>query len=243
MTNLIEINVPDIGDVTDVDVIEILVNVGDTIEKEQSLITVESDKASMEIPASSAGVVEEIAVKLGDKVSQGSLVLKVKSQESNAAATPRPAAQTTTAAPAAPAANSAVVSDGDAVSCEVLVLGAGPGGYSAAFRAADLGKKVVSVERYNTLGGVCLNVGCIPSKALLHTVGVLESARSLSKQGINFGEPSIDIDALRSHKDSVVSKLTNGLAGMAKARKVNVIVGNGQFVDQNTLSVTSSRSF
>lgn len=239
MTDIIEINVPDIGDATDVDVIEILVNVGDSIEQEQSLITVESDKASMEIPASSAGVVREIAVKLGDKVSQGSLVLLLepqadgatKAQESSSQANNNPA-QTN------PATNVAAAS-GDITNCDVVVLGAGPGGYSAAFRAADLGKNVVLVERYSTLGGVCLNVGCIPSKALLHTVGVLESARELGKQGITFAEPTIDIDALRSHKDSVVSKLTNGLAGMAKARKVQVIVGNGQFLDKNNLIVTT----
>lgn len=237
MTDIIEINVPDIGDATDVDVIEVLVNVGDTIEQEQSLITVESDKASMEIPSTSAGVVREIAVKLGDKVSQGSLVLLLESQASKA---PKAAEQPANNQASKPAPSAApVAADGNAINCDVLVLGAGPGGYSAAFRAADLGKNVVLVERYSTLGGVCLNVGCIPSKALLHTVGVLESARELSKQGITFSEPTIDIDALRSHKDSVVSKLTNGLAGMAKARKVQVVVGNGQFLDKNNLVVTN----
>lgn len=247
-----DVNVPDIGDFDQVDVIEILVAVGDTIQPEQSLITVESDKASMEIPADQ-GVVKEILVKIGDKVSQGMAILRIDSTDSAAVSAPAPAAPApaaaTNAAPAQPAvavaapavqagpapAQFAGTADAD---CDVLVLGAGPGGYSAAFRAADLGLKVVLVERYTTLGGVCLNVGCIPSKALLHTAAVLEEAKSLSAHGITFGEPKIDLDAVRGYKDSVVGKLTGGLAGMAKARKVTVIQGVGTFADPHHLTVT-----
>ncbi len=250
----IELNVPDIGDVTDVDVIEILVAVGDTIVEEQSLITVESDKASMEIPATQAGVVEEVLVKLGDKVSEGTAIVRIAREASApaakpaaadtppaAAAAPAPAPTPVPATPAPPAAAPApaaasTVATAD-VSCDVLVLGAGPGGYSAAFRAADLGLDVVLVERHQTLGGVCLNVGCIPSKALLHTASVLESARALASQGIVFSEPHVDLDALRAHKSKVVAKLTGGLAGMAKARKVRVLVGEGAFADDHHLSV------
>jgi dihydrolipoamide dehydrogenase len=243
----IELKVPDIGDFDQVEVIEILVAAGDTVQPEQSLITVESDKASMEIPAEQGGVVKALKVKLGDKVSQGSVILTV---ESDAAAAPAsaaesapapvsaPAAKPAAEAPSAPAPAPAQFSGTAQSECDVLVLGAGPGGYSAAFRAADLGLSVVLVERYATLGGVCLNVGCIPSKALLHSVGVLEEARSLEAHGIRFGEPTIDLDKLRGFKDSVVGKLTGGLAGMAKARKVTVIRGVGAFADPHHLTVT-----
>lgn len=244
----VELKVPDIGDVAEVAVIEILVAVGDTVQKEQSLITVESDKASMEIPADHAGVVKALLVKLGDKVSEGTVIVQLEAAEGAAAgdkpaspkAEPTPKADT----PVAPAAASAVqapvaasFSGAADAQYDVLVLGAGPGGYSAAFRAADLGLKVALVERYSTLGGVCLNVGCIPSKALLHTAAVLEEAQSLSSHGISFGAPKIDLDAVRGYKDGVVAKLTGGLAGMAKARKVTVISGLGQFVDPHHLSV------
>ncbi|GAA0773216.1 dihydrolipoyl dehydrogenase [Castellaniella ginsengisoli] len=250
--SLIDLNVPDIGDFDTVEVIEILVAVGDTIQAEQSLITVESDKASMEIPAEQGGVVKEILVKLGDKVSQGMPILRAEAAQSAApaasvqSAAPAAAPQAPAAPVAAPAAAPAPASapaqfsgaaDGE---YDVLVLGAGPGGYSAAFRAADLGLKVVLVERYATLGGVCLNVGCIPSKALLHTVGVLEEAKSLAAHGIAFGEPEIDLDKLRGYKDSVVGKLTGGLAGMAKARKVTVIQGVGTFADPHHLTVAKA---
>ena len=250
--SLIDLNVPDIGDFDTVEVIEILVAVGDTIQAEQSLITVESDKASMEIPAEQGGVVKEILVKLGDKVSQGMPILRAEAAQSAAPAAPVQSAAPA-AAPQAPAAPVAAptaapapapapaqfsgAADGE---YDVLVLGAGPGGYSAAFRAADLGLKVVLVERYATLGGVCLNVGCIPSKALLHTVGVLEEAKSLAAHGIAFGEPEIDLDKLRGYKDSVVGKLTGGLAGMAKARKVTVIQGVGTFADPHHLTVAKA---
>ncbi|WP_322999827.1 dihydrolipoyl dehydrogenase [Castellaniella sp.] len=251
--SLTDINVPDIGDFDQVDVIEILVAVGDTIAPEQSLITVESDKASMEIPADQGGVVKEILVKIGDKVAQGATILRVEAQGGAAKAptdapvaaatpaAPAPAAPAPAAAPADQPAPAAAQFAGTAdADCDVLVLGAGPGGYSAAFRAADLGLKVVLVERYATLGGVCLNVGCIPSKALLHTVSVLEEAKSLAGHGISFAEPKIDLDALRGYKDSVVGKLTGGLAGMAKARKVTVIQGVGAFADPHHLTVSKA---
>lgn len=262
-----ELNVPDIGDVAEVTVIEVMVVVGDTIRKEQSLITVESDKASMEIPADTAGVVKAVLVKEGDKVTMGSPILQLEASEEGAAEEAKPAksAAPDAAADAAPAESPAKPSAAPAekpststpanaasapepasfsgsadAQFDVVVLGAGPGGYSAAFRAADLGLKVALVERYATLGGVCLNVGCIPSKALLHTAAVLEEAKSLSSHGISFGEPKIDLDAVRGYKDGVVSKLTGGLAGMARARKVTVITGVGQFVDPHHVSVQES---
>ncbi len=241
--SLIDLNVPDIGDFDAVEVIEILVKAGDTVQAEQGLITVESDKASMEIPAEQGGVVKEILVKLGDKVSQGTPVVRIEAAGDDAPAAPAsaPVAAPAPAAPqAAPAPAPAQFSGAADGEYDVLVLGAGPGGYSAAFRAADLGLKVVLVERYATLGGVCLNVGCIPSKALLHTVGVLEEAKSMAAHGIAFGEPAIDLDKLRGYKDSVVGKLTGGLAGMAKARKVTVIQGVGTFADPHHLAVAKA---
>ncbi|WMD22649.1 dihydrolipoyl dehydrogenase [Achromobacter seleniivolatilans] len=247
MSNTVQIKVPDIGDFKEVEVIEVLVAVGDTIKAEQSLITVESDKASMEIPASQGGVVKSIAVKVGDKVAEGAVVLEVEASAAAAApaAKPAPAAEAPKPAAAAPAAKAAAPAassfKGSAdAECDVLVLGAGPGGYSAAFRAADLGLSVVLVERYETLGGVCLNVGCIPSKALLHNAAIIDEARALGAHGISFGEPKIDLDKLRGYKDSVVAKLTGGLAGMAKARKVTVVHGVGEFADANHLSVKAA---
>ena len=251
MSNIVQIKVPDIGDFKEVEVIEVLVAVGDTIKAEQSLITVESDKASMEIPASQGGVVKSIAVKVGDKVAEGAVVLEVEAADAaaapaakdapKAAEAAKPAASA--AAPAAKAATPAPAASSFKGSADgeydMLVLGAGPGGYSAAFRAADLGLSVVLVERYNTLGGVCLNVGCIPSKALLHNAAVIDEARELAAHGISFGEPKIDLDKLRGYKDSVVAKLTGGLAGMAKARKVTVVHGVGEFADPYHLTVKS----
>lgn len=231
----IEVKVPDIGDFDEVEVIEVLVNVGDTIKADQSLITVESDKASMEIPSDTAGVVTALSVKVGDKVKQGSVILQVE----GAAAAPKteaPKAEASKAAPpaAAPiAAPAGVKSSAGDDAYDVVVLGAGPGGYSAAFRAADLGLKVALIERYPTLGGVCLNVGCIPSKALLHNAFVLEEAKHLAVNGISFGEPQVDLDKLRAYKDGVVAKLTGGLSGMAKGRKVTVITGTAQFKDDH----------
>ncbi|VFR55486.1 Dihydrolipoamide dehydrogenase of pyruvate dehydrogenase complex [plant metagenome] len=249
MSNLTEIKVPDIGDFDAVEVIEVLVAEGDTIKAEQSLITVESDKASMEIPASEGGVVKSVKVKVGDKVSQGSVVVEVEAA-ADAAAKPadapaktegkaeaKPEAKAEAKADGKPAPKAATHTGGADGQYDVLVLGAGPGGYSAAFRAADLGLSVVMVERYATLGGVCLNVGCIPSKALLHTAAVIDEARAQADHGITFGEPKIDLDKLRGFKDGVISKLTGGLAGMARARKVTVVQGVGEFLDPNHLSV------
>jgi dihydrolipoamide dehydrogenase len=223
--NSTEVKVPDIGDFKDVEVIEVLVKPGDAIAKEQSLITLESDKATMEIPSPAAGKVAELKVKVGDKVSKGSpiLMLEATAEKPKAPEAPK-------VAPPAPSA-------GAEVECDVLVLGAGPGGYSAAFRAADLGMKTVLVERYPTLGGVCLNVGCIPSKALLHTAAIMDGARALASHGISFGEPKVDLARLRAFKDKVVGKLTGGLAGMARMRKVTVVQGVGAFLDKNRLQV------
>jgi dihydrolipoamide dehydrogenase len=234
-----EVKVPDIGDFKEVEVIEVLVKPGDSVSKEQSLITLESDKATMEIPSPAAGVVKELKLKTGDKVSQGSLILLLESSgaqqpaEKEASKAPRP-----TPGPSAPAAP-AVKGD---VDCDVVVIGAGPGGYSAAFRAADLGLKTVLVERYPTLGGVCLNVGCIPSKALLHTAAVMDAARALADHGIAFGEPKLDLARLRSFKDKVVGKLTGGLAAMARMRKVTVITGVAAFTGPNELSIDGKKT-
>lgn len=246
MSQIVEIMVPDIGNFDSVDVIEVLVAVGDTIAKEDSLITVESDKASMDIPSSHAGVVKELKVAVGDKVAKGSLILVIESaQAATAEAKPAaaveaaPAAQTTAPAPAAPA-RAAATGNND-LTCQVMVLGSGPGGYTAAFRAADLGLKVVLVERYSTLGGVCLNVGCIPSKALLHTAKVITEAEETEHHGLSFGKPNIDLDKLRNWKaNDVVGKLTGGLAQMAKARGVTVVSGVGKFSSPNQIAVTAA---
>ena len=242
----IEVKVPNIGDFKEVEVIEVMVKVGDTIKVDQSLITVESDKASMEIPASHAGVIKELKVKVGDKIAEGSLLLVL--EESAGAAAPAPAAAApapaaSAPAPAAPAAAPAPAGSYAGkvdVECEMMVLGAGPGGYSAAFRAADLGMDTVLIERYATLGGVCLNVGCIPSKALLHVAAMIDEAASMSKHGVTFAAPNVDIDGLRGYKEKVVGKMTTGLAGMAKARKVNVVQGVGMFVSPNHIEVTAA---
>ena len=249
---MLEIKVPDIGDFDEVTVIELLVKVGDTIKVDQSLLTVESDKASMEIPSSSAGVVKAINVKLGDKVKQGSVVLSLEDVVSEKKE-PVPSILIAPDAPnivasslplllgegrgegsPSPAATFTGTTDLD---CDLLVLGAGPGGYSAAFRAADLGLKVILVERYASLGGVCLNVGCIPSKALLHVAAVMDEVSHLGALGIEFGPPKVNIDMLRSHKDKVIGKLTGGLAAMAKMRKVTIVRGVGQFAGPNHLQV------
>jgi len=231
----INILVPDIGDFDEVTVIELLVQPGDTVKPEQSLITVESDKASMEIPCSHAGVVKELKVKLGDKVKQGSVVLVLEGEGAATDAVPAPAAAPTASVPPpAKAAAPVAVAPAPAASgytgavdmdCDVLVLGAGPGGYSAAFRAADLGLKVILVERYASLGGVCLNVGCIPSKALLHVAAVMDEVSHMADLGVDFGAPAVNIDKLRGHKEKVIGKLTGGLAAMAKMRKVTTVRG------------------
>ena len=246
--SLIEVKVPDIGDFKEVDVIEVNVKVGDTVEKEQALLTLESDKASIEVPSDAAGVVKAINVKPGDKVSEGTVILTLESSAAaeapaapKAAPAPAPAAPAAQAQPAQAAAPVAGSYSGTAdIECDTVVLGAGPGGYSAAFRAADLGMKTVLIERYATLGGVCLNVGCIPSKALLHTAHITDEAAALAAHGISFGKPEIDLDKLREFKSGVVGKLTGGLAGMAKARKVQVVTGTGSFVDAYHIEVETS---
>jgi len=260
--SLKDILVPDIGDFKDVEVIEVLVKVGDTISAEDSLVTVESDKASMEIPASEGGVVKKVLVKVGDKINQGMALLQVEATAGAIAATPADvqktdepkevqaaeATQATQATQATPPETRAVSASSSAApshetttavvpSGPLVVLGAGPGGYSAAFRAADLGMEVILIERYPTLGGVCLNVGCIPSKALLHTAAVMEEAQAMASHGITFGAPKIDLDKLRAFKDGVIGKLTGGLAGMAKARKVRVVHGEASFTGPNTIEV------
>ena len=272
----VEVKVPNIGDFKDVEIIELMIKPGDTIKVDQSLVTVESDKASMEIPSTHAGVVQELKVKVGDKVNEGSLLLMI--DESGAGAAPAaasapapddkpaessaPAAQigaqavapTAAAGPtdsyapahkldaaapnAVPAPNAASYSGQVDVECEMMVLGAGPGGYSAAFRSADLGMNTVLVEKYATLGGVCLNVGCIPSKALLHVAHIMDETAHMSDIGISFAAPQVDIDKLRAYKDKVIKTMTGGLAGMAKARKVTVVQGLGQFLSPNHIEVT-----
>jgi len=249
MSQLTEVFVPDIGNFDSVDVIEVLVKVGDVIAKEDALVTLESDKASMDIPSSHAGTVKEVKIKVGDKVAKGSLILLVETSAAEAApataSAPAPAAPapapTQAAAPAAPAPVAAVPSGNNDIDTEVVVLGSGPGGYTAAFRAADLGKKVVLIERYSTLGGVCLNVGCIPSKALLHTAKVITEAEETSHHGVSFSAPKVDLDTLRNWKaNDVVGKLTGGLAAMAKQRGVTVVQGVGKFTSSHQIAVTAA---
>ncbi|SES96695.1 dihydrolipoamide dehydrogenase [Nitrosospira multiformis] len=271
MAQLTEIKVPDIGDFKDVAVIEVLVKPGDTVEKETSLITLETDKASIEVPSPQSGIVKELKVKVGDKVSEGSVILMLeptaeaaapaktsesgggskqeepaekpaanvappseKEEEEKAPASVAAPAPESVAPPAAPS-----IPQGD-IHADVVVLGAGPGGYTAAFRAADLGKNVVLIERYSTLGGVCLNVGCIPSKALLHVAKVITDAEETAQQGIAFAKPVIEIDKLRGWKESIIGKLTKGLAGLAKQRKVKVVRGTGRFTSPNMIEVETS---
>jgi dihydrolipoamide dehydrogenase len=259
VSQVIEVKVPDIGDFKDVPVIEVLVKPGDTVKAEDSLVTLESDKATMDVPSPAAGVVKDLKIKLGDKISEGHVILTLEA-DGDAPGKPAPAAASSkpssTAAPAKPApsaapsslsapaakaaatpAEAATYAGGVDLECEMLVLGAGPGGYSAAFRAADLGMKTVLVERYPTLGGVCLNVGCIPSKALLHVAAVMDEAAALGEHGIGFGAPKLDLAKLLGWKNKVVGKLTGGLSGMAKARKVDVVRGYGMFLDAYHVAV------
>ncbi|MFB9067712.1 dihydrolipoyl dehydrogenase [Pseudofulvimonas gallinarii] len=251
MADAIEILVPDIGDYDDVPVIEILVTAGERVAKDQGLVTLESDKATMEVPASVAGIVREIRVKVGDRVGQGRVVALVEAE--GAAASPARAAAASpaaakveapasaTATPPRAAAPAAAASGRKAdIECRLVVLGAGPGGYTAAFRAADLGLDTVLVERYDTLGGVCLNVGCIPSKALLHAAKIIDEAAHAGELGIRFGAPKIDLDALRGYKDKVVGQLTKGLSGMARQRKVRTVTGNGRFISANELEIDTA---
>ncbi len=253
MATLIEIKVPDIGGSKDVPVIELLAKVGDAIAVDQGLVTLESDKATMEVPCTAAGVLKEWKVKVGDEVSEGQVIAVLEAAADAPVAKAAPAAPATapvaaspappaatpalaTAAPVAKPAAAASSSNAD-IQCQLVVLGAGPGGYTAAFRAADLGMDVVLVERYEKLGGVCLNVGCIPSKALLHAAEVITEAKHAAAYGVSFGEPIIDIDKLRAHKDKVVGTMTTGLSGMAKARKVRTVTGIGRFLSPNELEI------
>jgi dihydrolipoamide dehydrogenase len=269
MANTIELKVPDLGGSHDVPVIEILVKVGDTVAKDQSLVTLESDKATMDVPASQAGTIVEIKVKIGDELNDGSVIALIEASGSDASSdagkavgqstvkdapppatpSPAPAPPKAAAAPAAasPAAapSSTAKAAGDSgrkadIECQLVVLGSGPGGYTAAFRGADIGLDVVLVERYESLGGVCLNVGCIPSKALLHAAAVIDEAAAIEAHGIAFGKPVIDLDKLRSFKDKVVGKLTGGLAQMAKARKVRTVTGVGSFISAHELEVQTA---
>jgi dihydrolipoamide dehydrogenase len=273
MANTIELKVPELGGSHDVPVIEILVKVGDVVAKDQSLVTLESDKATMDVPASQAGQIVEIKVKVGDALNDGSVIALIEAEAGGSASAEKPAAPSAekpaaAAAPAAPAASkpaapsaSATVSEAPApaptasgpapkaaadsgrkadIECQLVVLGSGPGGYTAAFRGADIGLDTVLVERYAILGGVCLNVGCIPSKALLHAAAVIDEAEAIAAHGITFGKPTIDLDKLRSFKEKVVGKLTGGLAQMAKARKVRTVTGVGTFISANEMEVQTA---
>ena len=253
----VEIKVPDIGDYSDVPVIEILVAVGDTVKKDQGLVTLESDKATLEVPSSAAGVVKELKVKLGDTLSEGSVVAILETEGAAISALPpsppspgkaegaesKPPVTPSPATPSAPPAPQAALGTGRPadIECRLVVLGSGPGGYTAAFRAADLGLDTVLIERYAALGGVCLNVGCIPSKALLHAAAVIDEAEHASDYGLDFGKPKIDLDKLRAFKDSkVVGQFTKGLAGMAKQRKVRTVQGVGSFVSPNEIEIVAA---
>ena len=238
--SLVELKVPDIGGHENVDIIAVEIKAGDTVALEQTLITLETDKATMDVPAETAGVVKEVKVKVGDKISEGGVIAVVEAAGAAEAPKAAPAAEAPKAATPAPqAAQFAGSADAE---YDVVVLGGGPGGYSAAFAAADEGLKVALIEQYSTLGGVCLNVGCIPSKALLHNAAVIDEVKHLAANGIKFNEPEIDINGLRSYKEKVIAKLTGGLAGMAKARKVDIIRGNGQFVGANHIEVALTES-
>ena len=247
--SLIEFKVPDIGGHDNVDIIAVEIQVGDTVAAEDTLITLETDKATMDVPAETAGVVKEVRVKVGDKISEGGVIALIETAgeaEESSAVNQKPTTDSIPAAPetspAAPVAEAASFSGTVDAIYDVVVLGGGPGGYSAAFAAADEGLKVAIIEQYATLGGVCLNVGCIPSKALLHTAAVIDEVRHLAANGIKYPEPEIDLDQLRSYKDKVIGKLTGGLAGMAKARKVDIIQGKGEFVGANHIEVSLTKS-
>lgn len=238
MSKIVNVEVPDIGDFTDVDIIEVLVSAGDVIAKEDPLITLESDKASIEIPSPTAGTVKEVLVSLNNSVNKGDLILKLEVSETKTSKEKETLAKpdTKTVADTTP---TAATFDGDSdLHAEVVVLGSGPGGYTAAFRAADLGKEVILIEKYNSIGGVCLNVGCIPSKALLHTAEIINEAAEMADHGIDFGTPKIDIKKLAGFKNKVIKQLTGGLAALAKQRKVQIVTGYGKFTSANTIEVT-----
>ena len=248
MSKIVNVEVPDIGDFADVDIIEVVVSAGDTIAKEDPLITLESDKASIEIPSPSAGTVKEVLVNVNDKVNKGDIILTLEvnpaetgEQESKTEATAQSATQAESSANTTPAPTpipTASSFDGKSdTHAEVVVLGSGPGGYTAAFRAADLGKKVILIEKFESIGGVCLNVGCIPSKALLHTAQIINEAAEMADHGIDFGKPKIDIKKLLGFKNKIIKQLTGGLAGLAKQRKVQVVTGYGKFTSAHTIEV------
>ena len=228
--SLIELKVPDIGNYQNVDIIAVEIKPGDTVAVDDTLITLETDKATMDVPAETAGVIKEVKVKVGDKISEGGVIAVIEASDAKAAAAP-------TEPQSAPAPQAASYSGSSDAEYDVIVLGGGPGGYSAAFAAADEGLKVAIVERYATLGGVCLNVGCIPSKALLHNAAVIDEVKELKANGIEFAAPKIDIDQLRAYKEKVVARMTSGLAGMAKTRKVDIIRGNGRYIDPHHIEV------
>jgi dihydrolipoamide dehydrogenase len=232
----IDLLLPDIGEFENVEIIEIHVAAGDRVKPEDPILTLESDKATMDIPSPFAGTIKKVNVKVGDKVSEGSKLGSIESAESAAAGKTAKKEKT---ARDSPAAAPAAAGDAD-LSAEVVVLGAGPGGYTAAFRAADLGKKVVLVERYDSLGGVCLNVGCIPSKALLHTAQIINEAEHMKANGVTFSKPKIELKGINGFKNKVVGKLTGGLANLAKQRKVKIVHGVGEFIDQNNLQVDNN---
>ena len=237
-----EIKLPDIGDFDAVEIIEILVSPGDAVEKEQSLLTLESDKASMEIPAEEAGVIKEISVSVGQKISQGEIIFKIESSDSVAVTEEKPKqekAQQAVPNPESTKATKSIVDKGDRHT-EVLVLGAGPGGYTAAFRAADLGKKTILIERYSALGGVCLNVGCIPSKALLHVGKVISEIEELKEKGIDLGSGKPDSKPVRLWTESVINKLTSGLKAMAKQREIDVVQGYGKFISPTAIEIDNN---
>lgn len=247
--SLIEVKVPDIGDFDSVEVIDVLVAEGDSITENQDIITLESDKAAMEIPSSATGIISSLKIKVGDKVSQGDVILLLeteevavtqeKSAEETDTATAEAETQPATAKEAGTATKATVATDAD-MHAEVVVLGSGPGGYTAAFRAADLGKQVILIERHQRIGGVCLNVGCIPSKALLHTAHVINEAKHIAENGVSFAEPTIDIRQVADWKDGIVAKLTGGLTALAKQRKVTIVQGEAQFAASNMLQVATA---
>ena len=248
MSKIVNVEVPDIGDFADVDIIEVLVSAGDIIAKEDPLITLESDKASIEIPSPAAGTVKEVLVSVNNTVNKGDLILKLEvtgigeQTTATSSSSDTTATESVTEAPVADAPTptpTAAAFDGESdLHAEVVVLGSGPGGYTAAFRAADLGKKVILIEKYDSIGGVCLNVGCIPSKALLHTAEIINEAAEMADHGIDFGKPKIDIKKLAGFKNKVIKQLTGGLAGLAKQRKVQVVTGYGKFTSANSIEVT-----
>ena len=241
MSKIVDILIPDLGGDTDVDLIDIMVEIGDTVEEEDGLITLETEKASMDVPTTHSGIIKEILVKVGDKVNSGDLIAKVEVEEASSSTeektTPKEVQEETSKTVEKEKSEVAISSDANEIKADVVVLGAGPGGYSAAFRCADLGLDTVLIERHPTLGGVCLNVGCIPSKALLHVAKVIDEAKHIEHAGIKFSKPEIDLPSVAAYKSGIVKKLTDGLTSMAKMRKVKVVQGNAKFIDDKNIFV------